>query len=133
MLNNIVCATDFSDASEKAVEWSRYLAGKTGAKVTLLHVVQTSGFAMAGTGTGGEAQRNAERDQLDALAMAFHAECATALLEGDPAWAVANYTKEHPVDLLVLGSHAYTGLTRWLHGSVSDDTLHAVDCPVLRC
>lgn len=132
MLRNVVCATDFSEASEKAVLWTRYLAERTGANVTLVHVVETS-FGVAGASTSADEERAAGRAELEKVRGSFAGEPAVKLLEGDPARAIAAFTRSQDTDLLVVGNHAYKGLTKWLHGSVSDETLHAVECPVLRC
>ena len=51
-------------------------------------------------------------------------------LEGGPAWHIANWTKEHATDLVVMGTHGFGALRRMLLGSVAMKVLHDVDCPV---
>jgi nucleotide-binding universal stress UspA family protein len=51
-------------------------------------------------------------------------------LEGGAAWHIANWTKEHSTDLVVMGTHGYGAIRRMLLGSVAMKVLHDVDCPV---
>lgn len=56
----------------------------------------------------------------------------TALLkEGDPGDVILRTAKEEGIDLIVMGSHGRSGLTRFLLGSVSDRVLTHATCSVL--
>ena len=132
-IKTIVCATDLTEASAKAVEMTRYLQAKTAAQVKLVHVMDTSGFALPGPGEDLDERAQDERKAIDDLAGSFGGSCVGVLLEGDPAAAIADYTKIEPVDLLIVGTHRYKGLDRLIHGSTADSTLRAVSCPVMRC
>jgi universal stress protein A len=53
------------------------------------------------------------------------------LVTGDPADAVVRLAEDDEVDLIVLGSHGRTGLTRLLMGSVAEAIVRKAHCPVL--
>jgi nucleotide-binding universal stress UspA family protein len=53
------------------------------------------------------------------------------LYEGDPEMQIAAFTKEEDVQLVVIPTHGYGVLRRYLIGSVSAKILHDVSCPVL--
>ena len=50
---------------------------------------------------------------------------------GDPATEVLRVAREVPCDLIVLGTHGRTGLTRLVLGSVAEEVLRKAPCPVL--
>jgi hypothetical protein len=50
---------------------------------------------------------------------------------GRPAEAIVAYSASHAMDLIVMGSHGRSGLTRALLGSVSDEVLRLAPCPVV--
>ena len=132
-LKQIACATDFSQASNRAIEMTRYLQEKTGAKVTLIHVLNTAGFAIPGPSDDLETRQREETKALDALVTTFGNGARSTLLEGDPARAIAVYAESNTPDLLIIGSHYYKGMAHMLHDSVSEATLSSVECPILRC
>ena len=50
---------------------------------------------------------------------------------GDPAAAVVRVAAHDRHDLIVMGTHGRTGVTRWLMGSVAENVLRHAHCPVL--
>jgi hypothetical protein len=48
-----------------------------------------------------------------------------------PARELVRYAKEHAIDLIVLGTHGRTGVTRALLGSVAERVVRTAECPVL--
>jgi nucleotide-binding universal stress UspA family protein len=53
------------------------------------------------------------------------------LLEGDPAREIVCYSRDHGIDLVVMGTHGRTGLERMLMGSVAEKVLRGASCSVL--
>jgi nucleotide-binding universal stress UspA family protein len=53
------------------------------------------------------------------------------LLEGDPAEEILKVAQGEGVDMIVMGTHGATGLTRLLMGSVAEHVLRKAPCPVL--
>lgn len=59
----------------------------------------------------------------------------TIVPEGDVAGAIVDLAAQEQVDLIVMTTHGYSGLTRWMLGSITDRVLRGAQCPVLviRC
>ncbi len=53
------------------------------------------------------------------------------LVEGDEAGAIVDVAEEEAIDLIIMSTHGYSGLTRWVLGSVTEKVLRAAPCPVL--
>jgi nucleotide-binding universal stress UspA family protein len=57
--------------------------------------------------------------------------CEHHLLAGDPAEAIIRTAEQEGVDIIVIGTHGRTGLTRLLMGSVAEAIVRRATCPVL--
>lgn len=56
----------------------------------------------------------------------------TVSLEGDqPAGAISAFAQKNSVDLIIMGTHGYTGLKKMMLGSVALEVLHNAHAPVL--
>ena len=47
----------------------------------------------------------------------------TAVVKGDPAQAILTYAEENSYDLIAMATHGYSGLRRWVYGSVTEKVL----------
>jgi len=56
---------------------------------------------------------------------------AARVSEGDPRLALAELVRDEQIDLLVVGSHGRTGLTKLLMGSVASHLVSHAPCSVL--
>lgn len=72
------------------------------------------------------AERAAERVRRDFPAWRVTAEA----LADSPAWAIIKRAEAWPADLVVLGSHGHSALSRFVLGSVSQKVLTEVKCSV---
>ena len=54
----------------------------------------------------------------------------TKLRDGDARAEIIEEAKQWPADLIVMGSHGYTGLKRWLLGSVALSVVSHAPCSV---
>ncbi|TSD15056.1 universal stress protein [Haloglomus irregulare] len=59
----------------------------------------------------------------------------TAVVDGDPADAIADYVAEAAPDAIVMGTHGRRGITRFVAGSVTERVLRTATVPVftVRC
>ena len=139
-LKNILVATDFEDASAKALLYGRELARRFGATLHVLHVVEDVvmyGSVESYTPNLVSLQREAEdeaRERLAALVSdedrdVLHAK--TVLMTGAPATAVIEYAKREKIDLILIGTHGRTGLGHLVMGSVAEKIVRLAPCPVL--
>jgi len=55
----------------------------------------------------------------------------TVLLEGDPASEILEYAANNPVDLIAMGTHGRSGISRWAYGSVASKVLRGMATPLL--
>jgi len=134
---HIVVATDFTPASERALEYAVDLARNTGADVTLVHACETAPIdalegALSDPGAVVTRKITAARQALDAAA-ARHGEVpiATRLVDEPPWEAVEHVADEVHADLIVVGTHAHRGLSRLLHRGVAENIVRRSQCPVL--
>jgi nucleotide-binding universal stress UspA family protein len=134
--------TDFSPASDVALEYARDLARHFGSSIDLVHVFDdpwTSG-AFIGDGTVmmpvelRESLEKHAREQLDARNAAQAGTLqgsSTAFLTGSPAKRIVDRAKEDGADLIVMGTHGRGGLGHLLIGSVAERVVRTAACPVL--
>jgi len=139
-IRNILCPVDFSDPSRDAMRFASDLCRVYGARLTLLHAyavpgyVLPEGFVAAGPDVLEEIEARTRTTLKEWLAAAQEAgaqevELVTAM--GNAAPEIVLYAKEHPTDLIVVGTHGRTGIVSFLLGSVADKVVHTAHCPVL--
>jgi nucleotide-binding universal stress UspA family protein len=125
--------TDFSDASEAALRVARSLARDLGARLVILHVMPSdivvSEAVFPLDPTSYENALAAMRERLDGPDLKYPVE--VRLRQGTAAHESLRLAKDVGCDLIVIGTHARTGLGRLLLGSVADAVLPRADCPVI--
>ncbi len=53
------------------------------------------------------------------------------ILVGKPADEIVDYANKSPFNLIIMATHGRSGLNRWVFGSVAENVLQGVTCPVL--
>lgn len=119
-VRQILFATDFSPSSEAAARVARDYARHFGARLHILHVVWAGTDPMMPPLLG----KLAEELGIDVPVV-------TAVESGTPAAQIVRYAGRHGVDLIVVGTHGRTGVTRALLGSVAERVVRTAPCPVL--
>jgi nucleotide-binding universal stress UspA family protein len=146
----VLCATDFSDASEAAVTAAAHLARTFEAPLLLVHVFERlpveaatgpafGPFAISMTERAGELEtslRDALARRLAAEAIALSqrgARVEARLLDGAgrPWEALLDEAGSQKARMIVMGTHGRRGPARWLLGSVAERTVRGASCPVL--
>lgn len=136
----ILVPTDFSENSEKALEYAVHLSENCGSSVVLLHVIQTLAsypLFVSGIVTEADLRREMEKEAEDRLkAMVQHQENEKVKIEirlrfGDPHEEILAGTREEGASLIVMGTHGRTGLSRALIGSVAERVVRRALFPVL--
>ena len=139
MLTRILCATDGSKVSEKAVAFAIPLAKKVGASLTFLSVTTVTAEIAARSAfwdttllAAGDAL--VRQELAGAVRLAGEqglAQVEYAVVQGRHIGkAIAYYAHEHGHDHIVMGSHGSTGIERLMLGSVAQDVVSAAHCPV---
>ena len=53
------------------------------------------------------------------------------VLQGRPASKLIDYTSGNGVDLIIMSTHGYSGVSRWIHGRIAARMLQGSNVPVL--
>ena len=138
-MRKIVCPTDFSDFTAAALSYASTLAAESGAKLYILHVdeYRDSSAAMGEAALNypapwGLTDRSDVHKQLDQVKPTFaRVDFEHRYLEGGPVREIVDFAARENVDLIVMGSHGRTGLSRLLMGSVAEGVARRAPCPVL--
>ena len=141
-LENILIATDFSGSADAALSYGRMLAERFGATLHVVYVVENivlksitaDGFVGILPEVQGEVEAVARRQLEDKLKAAFAGEPhprGILLTSNTAADAILSYAVHGKIDLIVMGTHGRSGVTRWLLGSVAERVVRASPCPVL--
>ena len=128
----ILCPLDFSAASSGLVACAAALAVANGAELRLLHVCEPPQDA-AGPPADAPAAPCAERlNGLRAEAeRAGAASVHTGIVRGEAAPEIVAEARRHRADLIVIGAHGRTGLTRFLMGNTAETVLRTASCATL--
>ena len=139
-IHRILYATDFSSISEPAWDSAKQFARLFGAEVVLLHVVPPLPV-LPTKGNLPElydeliqsARREAEAgfDRLLASVAGSGINVRIHLEDGPPAQRILEVAAKEAADLLIVGTHGRTGLSRAIVGSVADRLVRQAPCPVL--
>jgi universal stress protein A len=140
----LLVPVDFSEHSKKIIQNAGQLAALTGAGIRLLHVFKIPEFPAAfyhGLYLENEAVKlhldTAKHEALTQLSLIAEQmrvdglQAEPLLRHGNPYEEILKAATEFGVDLIVIGSHGYTGLGRLVLGSTADRVLHNAPCPVL--
>jgi nucleotide-binding universal stress UspA family protein len=137
-LKNILFATDFSSASDRAAVYAKALALNFRSAVEIVHVFDPSivtTYVEAILGVPAKDRRQIVCDHLESLKQDFGGdgiEARTAMPEGHRAHStVVKLAKEHETDLIVAGTHSKWGLERLVIGSTAEELIRSAVCPVL--
>jgi nucleotide-binding universal stress UspA family protein len=138
---SVVCAVDFSDTSQDALAVARDIAQQSGGRLFLVNVVldplqlpwsvETAGIDFAEMLRTWIQQAEQDLSKLVASQPAGSPPVTSAVIVGRPAAEIVRYAEEHAADVLVMGTHGYGLVKRFLLGSVADQVLRQATCPVL--
>ena len=137
----ILLAVDGSEYSVTAVEAVAARPWPSGTALRVLSAVErvVPPAAEVWYDAGGSLERTRQEltkhaDQLTAgVAETLRAAgltAETAVRDGDPRSVIVDEAEEWDADLIVVGSHGYTGLKRWLLGSVAQSVVGHAPCSV---
>jgi len=138
-LRRLLVPVDFTETSDRALEYAVEFAKKFDAKVTILHAYQIPvyGFPDAVYVTSAELAAqisNAAQQRLDALVDAQKTagiEVNAVLRDGVPWEEINKVAEEISADLIIIGTHGRRGLARAILGSVAENVIRTSTRPVL--
>jgi nucleotide-binding universal stress UspA family protein len=135
-LETILLATDGSPASESASEEAIDLAVQVGARLLVISVLAASSRpseAAPGAGSLPDSRDSltTKAQSIVQRAKASGADATFLVWEGEAGEAIVAAAESENADMIVVGSHGRSGVSRFLIGSVSDYVVRHAHCPVM--
>ena len=140
-IRRILCASDFSKTSGKALISAIDLAKANRARLTILHAhvpfvplvpeqyIEASTWDSVDT----ERRRWAERQvqKLAEKARKRGVRASALMITGDPAQQIVRMARSKRADLIVVGTHGRRGFSKFFLGSVAERVIATAPCPVM--
>jgi universal stress protein A len=134
-LRKIVVPVDFSKAGQAAIDYAASLATHFKAGMILIHVIQRVYRADEGSYIQISTRRMRQRvtKDLRTLKMRLPAalEIQIEVQEGSAFDEIVTMAREANADLIIMGTHGYTGMRHALLGSTAERVVQHASCPVL--
>jgi len=130
---------DFSGESKKAVQYAVAFARQFGASIVLLHLVEPIvypsdvGYGPVVVQIPNHGAIKRAKVRLSALGkkrVGGKILAETLVLTGSPWFEITEAAKALEIDLIVIGTHGYTGLDHALMGSTAEKVVRHAPCPV---
>lgn len=130
----VVVPVDFSESSADAVSNARQMVAHPG-DLRVVHALLPLDYASPGVlfDQVTEESRKAatEKHAHEFMEKHGHADVPIVVRVGDPGSVITDYATELHADLIVIPSHGYHGIRRFVLGSVAERVIRHADCAVL--
>jgi nucleotide-binding universal stress UspA family protein len=137
-IRRICYATDFSPTARAAWPWVVAIASAAGAEVDLVRVTfaPVADRHMPAEAIGRMAQLLQEQGQIEVERFLERSTLPrerihVRLSPGVPGEQIVHQAQERAADLIVMGTHGWSGVVRWMLGSVAHYVIQTAPCPVL--
>jgi universal stress protein A len=141
-IRRILHATDFSKASARALDEAVRLAKQNHAELLVAHVIEPAGQYAAGEDFGGAelyvkleeaAEQDAQRSMQKLMGKLKQARvnAKSLLLKGLAHEQIVKAAKSRKANMIVIGTHGRTGLSKLFMGSVAGRVVSLASCPVV--
>ncbi len=124
-LKKIICAVDFSAASDAVV---RYAAALHCSDTELMVLYVAPGTENE---DGSLRKHLHEFSRYSDMLSGSKVRALFTVQHGEPSTAILDYAKEHHADMIILGSHGNTAIARLLMGSTAESVMRHALCPVV--
>jgi nucleotide-binding universal stress UspA family protein len=135
-VRTVLLATDLGRASADAATRAIDLAAQLEAELLIVSVIDD--LQLRAGGVPAVPRVDQVRDRRNSVAQALVLQARRSgvaarflIWQGDPGEAITAAAESEDCDLIVMGTHGRTGLTRSLAGSVSDYVIRNARCPVV--
>lgn len=137
-IRNVLVPLDFSECSQKALDYALSFVKQFGASLTLLHVVPANypigEFGMIDVAFMEKELRATAEKQLAALVSKRVPKGVIAkshVRVGRPVSEIVQVARKEQADMIILSTHGHTGFKHVLLGSVAENVVRYAPCPVL--
>ncbi len=137
LVKHILFATDFSPCSAPAFRYAVEWAKVFDAQLTLFHGISLQPGVDIDAGIAQrylDEQRNVAEEHLQQLLNEAHQHVPHAALEmrtGLASSQICDVARELHADLIMTGTHGWTGFNRVVFGSIAERVIQRAPCPVL--
>ena len=143
LFKQILFAADFSETSRDAFRIACSLARESDSRILVLHVLEAFRVAEEPVYLGQQSVRyigtdptESSRESVESRLSQTYVPDRPILIEyraqsGLAAEEILRVSREAETDLIVMGTHGRSGISRFLAGSVAESVLRAAQCPVL--
>lgn len=136
-IKRILWATDFSEASTAALPVVAAIANRYGSRVFAAHVCAPGVYPMVAPQVISVLDRKQEREtkadmeKLLQLPQLQKMEVEALVRSGEVAEQLEHLVKQKNISLVVAGTHGLTGFKHRVLGSVAEELVRGLSCPVL--
>jgi nucleotide-binding universal stress UspA family protein len=141
MFHRILVPLDGSTRAEQALRVAARIARFSGGTVVLLRVVSPSPefgpypvpdpWTLQPLNDPDLVEARNYLESMTSVRSLSDEHTETTVIAGQPAATILSVVDTHHIDLIVLCSHGYTGMKRWVLGSVAEKVAHYTPVPVL--
>jgi len=144
-MNKILVPTDFSATAQKAIDSAALIARKSGASITLLHVIE--GPSPHSFSVAGETDVKKTLDDIYVIKLMPIVKEQLAAIAGNDTYSdltidykveignayhtIIEKVEEYDCDLIVMGTQGSTGLDEWLIGSNTEKVARITKHPLI--
>ena len=140
--SKILHATDYPKPSARALDEAVALAKQNRAELLVLHVIEPVTPYVAGEDMGGaelymkleettKQEAETSMKKLMEKLRKLKVNAKSLLLRGTAHEQIVRSAKSRRANLIVIGTHGRTGLSKLLMGSVANQVVSTAHCPVL--
>ena len=139
-IKNILFPFDLREASFRLFPYVQSVSQKYNSIIRLLHVIEDiskwGGFYLPHISLElyqQEAEKAAEKimEKICAQKLNGETKIKKTILSGDPGTVILRTIQSEPIDLVIMGTHAYKGLERMTFGSVAEKIVKESPSPVM--
>jgi len=125
----ILCPVDLADFDEVVNRCASGLAESNGSRIVYLNVAPTElpYDCIAGRHDESEFLRRLQEIRPTAEGI----DRSYVVRTGKPSGVIVQYANDNQVDLIAIGTHGRTGVSRMLMGSVAEAVVRNAECPVM--
>lgn len=139
----LMFCTDFSENSRPAFHYAAEIAQAFGAELTIFHVINSSrlGYPAFEVGVPFDLQGvlTSINESVEKAFQGLVAECQEAACKdtksasrmGVPANEIVRFAEEEGIELIIMGTHGWTGFRHLILGSTAENVVRTASCPVL--
>ena len=132
IFRKIMVATDGSEPARRAVDSAIKFAKLSETRLYAVHVIAVGFYSI--TRSRDSEWEKAMKEQLtkegkeattyvENAGKTANVEVESVILEGNPAEEIIDFAEKNDIDLIVMGTHGITGISRFLLGSVAENVI----------